>query len=103
LESKLAVGTELVRAISMNRDVQLARRLRLEDYKVVELAGANGEAPVEVLLISEKRRNVPRLLSLVKSIDPTAVCTVSDIRRHVPDLDSQRSGPMWPLRYARRK
>ena len=103
LESKLAVGVELVRAISLNRDVQLAHQLRAANYSVIELAGTNGQGPVEVLLISEKRRRVPKLLSLIKTVDPAAVCTISDIKRHVPDLDSSRPGPPRFLRYIRRK
>ena len=102
LESKLAVGMELVRAISVNRDVKLAQQLRAADYSVIELAGANGQAPVEVLLISEKRRRIPRLLSLIEAIDPDAVCTITDIKRRVPELDSARPGPTRFPRYARR-
>jgi uncharacterized protein YebE (UPF0316 family) len=103
LESKLAVGTELVRAISVNRDVQLARQLRAANYSVIELAGANGRAPVEVLLISEKRRKVPMLLSLIEEIDPAAVCTISDIKHQVPEVDSPRPGPPRFLRYVKMK
>jgi uncharacterized protein YebE (UPF0316 family) len=40
LESKLAVGMETVRAISTNRDIQLAQQLRAAGYSVIELAGA---------------------------------------------------------------
>ena len=102
LESKLAVGLETVRAISTSRDIHLAQQLRAADYSVIELAGSNGQVPVEVLLISEKRRRVPKLLSLIKAVDPAAVCTISDIRRHIPNLDSPRPGPPRFFRYTGR-
>lgn len=84
LESKLAVGTELVRAISESREVRLAQRLREANYSVIELAGTDGRVPVEVLLINERRRKIPGLLRTIEAIDPDAVCTISDIRHHVP-------------------
>lgn len=99
LESKLAVGMELVRAISENCDIPLAERLRASRYGVVELAGTDGQRPVEVLLITEKRRQVPQLLSLIEAVDPGAVCTISDVKRHTGERESP-----WPAlaRFARR-
>lgn len=83
LESKLAMGSELVRAISANPAVALASRLREQSYSVVELAG-RGDAgqPVEVLLLVEKRRRLPGVLDLIDRTDPDAVYTISDVKRH---------------------
>ena len=99
LESKLAVGTELVRAISENREIRLAERLRASRYGVIELSGSDGHRPVEVLLINEKRRKTPRLLSLIRSWDPTAVCTISDVKHYTGEPESP-----WPgwTRFVRR-
>jgi uncharacterized protein YebE (UPF0316 family) len=99
LESKLAVGMELVRAISENREIHLAERLRAARYGVIELAGTDGLRPVEVLLITERRRKVPGLLSLIKTLDPTAVCTISDAKRYTGEPESP-----WPgwTRFVRR-
>ena len=83
-----AVGNDLIRCISFNRDV-LAGKLRDEGFKAVSFDGDMGEAhPVELLLIIEKRRNVPSLIKLIKDLDHTAVYSVSDVK-HVyegPDL-----------------
>jgi uncharacterized protein YebE (UPF0316 family) len=103
LESKLAVGVELVRAISVNRDVELARILRGANHRVIELVGTNGSADVEVLLITEKRRKIPALLRLIKTTDPEAVYTISDVKREVPEPDPRRSGLLRFLRDAKRK
>ena len=42
LEGKLAIGTELVRAVSKDESVELAEHLRSKGYEVVELAGQGG-------------------------------------------------------------
>lgn len=83
-ESKLALGAELVRAISHDRAIDLAPRLRERGYAVTEFAGhGDGRSPVEVLLIVERRRRVPALLAEIRAIDPNAIITISDIKRQV--------------------
>ncbi len=81
IESKLAMGSELVRAMSDNREIELAESLRGQGYSVTELAGTTeSDRSVEVLLIDEKRRNVPRLIATIMKLDPHAIWTVSDIK-----------------------
>lgn len=83
LESKLALGVELVRAISENRRIDLAGCLRERGYSVIEVTGSGAHAlPVEVLLVVERRREVPRLLRAIFEVDPEAKCTTSDVRSH---------------------
>lgn len=81
LESKLAVGLQLIRAVSADPQVQLAHQLRQGGHSVTAMPG-RGDAgePVEVLLIVEKRRRLSVLLQRIEDSDPNAVCTVSDIK-----------------------
>ena len=82
LEAKLAMGSELIRAVSENREIALANRLREHDYSVIEIAGrGENDVPVEVLLVVEKRRKLPQLLRMITQIDPEAVFTISDVKR----------------------
>ena len=93
IENRFAIGNELIRCISFNRDV-LAGKLREEGFKVVSFDGDMGEDyPVELLLIVEKRRNVPSLIQLIKDLDQTAVYSVSDVKNvyEGPDLLPRRS------------
>lgn len=84
LESKLALGSELVRAISRDLSIDLAGQLRLRGHSVTELPGnSDTHTPVEVLLIVERRRRVPDLLAEIRAIDPNAIITISDIKRQV--------------------
>jgi len=86
LESKLAMGTELVRVVSVRPDVALAVALRAEGYSVIELDGrGDGGAPIEVLLIVDRRRRIPHALRLIRKLDPEAYWTVTDVKRRVED------------------
>lgn len=81
LESKLAVGLELVRAVSADPAVNLAHHLRASGYAVTAMPGrGDSGTPVEVLLMVEKRRAVPLLLQAIEAADPAAVCTTSDVK-----------------------
>ncbi|MFN3242491.1 MAG: DUF2179 domain-containing protein [Planctomycetota bacterium] len=83
LETKLAMGMELVRMISSNHDVDLAAMLRDEGFSITELNGHDDDGkPVEVLLVVEERRRLPRLLRLIEGADPDAIYTISDVKRH---------------------
>lgn len=93
IENRFAIGNELIRCISFNRDV-LAGKLREEGFKVVSFDGDMGDDhPVELLLIIEKRRNVPSLIRLIKELDKAAVYSVSDVKNVYdgPDLLPRRS------------
>lgn len=85
LDGKLGVGMEMVRVLSRRADVELARRLREDEYSVTEIAGQDDSgSPVEVLLIVAGRRKLPRLLRTIEAADPDAVWTISDVKRHRP-------------------
>ena len=80
IESRFAIGDELIRCISFSRHI-LADKIRSKGFKVVSFDGDMGQThPVELLLIVEKRRNIPALICLIKDLDPTAVYTISDVK-----------------------
>lgn len=106
IEARLAMGYELVRAISDNREVDLAARLRDQRYSVVSMPGyAEDEMPVEVVLVTERRRNVPRLMRRIYEVDPDAVCTVTDVKgrpyRSAPRVPGPVAADWW--RVAKKK
>jgi len=82
LEAKLAIGLELVRIISTRADTDLGGGLTHLGYDVTELnAVANNARDVQVVLVVERRRRVPDLMRHVAELDPTAVCTMNDVKR----------------------
>jgi len=93
IEGRFAIGNELIRCISFHRDI-LAEKLRMQGFKAVSFDGDMGEGkPVELLLIVEKRRNIPSLIRLIKELDQSAVYSVSDVKSvyEGPDLLPRRS------------
>lgn len=80
LERKLAIGSELVRAISTNPDADLAGSLKDAGYDLYELVGRRRGEPVDVVLVVAKRRRIPHLLRLIDAIDPDAFYTTSDVK-----------------------
>jgi uncharacterized protein YebE (UPF0316 family) len=94
LESKAAMGHELLRIISFREKGHLAERLRREGHEVVELAGAFEGRPAEVLLVTAGRRRTRELLQTVRDEDPEAIYSVSDIKR-VRGTASEST--RWPL------
>lgn len=102
VEGRLAVGYELVRIVSPDRQVHLAEALRESGFDTIELQGRNGSASsVEVLLAVEPRRRVPALLGLVQRTDPRALWTISDVRRRAeatpPAIQRWVVGSRWRL------
>jgi uncharacterized protein YebE (UPF0316 family) len=104
LEKKIAIGSELVRAVSENPQVNLAENLRERGYSVIELTGRRDRSQVEVLLLVEKRRNVPGLLRAIDESDPLAYYTVSDVKEHARQYRrSDQAPPPGALRSASKR
>lgn len=106
LESQVAIGSELVRAISLRSDGHLAESLRSSGWDAVALPGSGPDRQaVEIVLIVEPRRRIRQLLAAIKEIDPDAVYTTSDIRSVHDGGRSQRerlAGLEWPRRGMRK-
>jgi uncharacterized protein YebE (UPF0316 family) len=103
IESKLAMGLELVRAISTDPEIRLASRLRDRGHGVLELNGHGDDgAPVEVLFVVERRRRVPGLVDFVRGTDPAAICTVSDVRQILTPNELPRLRAAWFYRLKRK-
>lgn len=101
LESKLAMGDELVRAISYAKGGHLARTLREYGFDAIEMHADRGpDEPLEVVIVVCSRRRMPRLIGLIHDADPQAIYTINDVKRaylgnvdtpvHVPFLAGWR-------------
>src|SRR5262245_5369391 len=81
LEGRLAIGSELVRAIVFEAPNALADTLRQRGYQAVRIGGSAGAGrPVDVILVVEKRRRVPELLAAIRREAPGAIYTISDVK-----------------------
>lgn len=107
LEARLAIGKEMLRVVSYRTDVALGDIIRSAQVRVIELDGRRREGePVQVLLIILPRRRVPEIVELVKTNDPEALFTISDVKESshddvlVPQIPVAPSG--WRLRGLRK-
>jgi uncharacterized protein YebE (UPF0316 family) len=106
LESRVAIGSELVRAISWRSDGHLAEALRNAGWDAVAVPGIGpGREAVEIVLVVEPRRRIGQLLAAIRETDPDAVYTTSDIRSVHEGGRGQREKMFragWPRRGMRK-
>lgn len=80
LESKLALGNQIVRLLSRDKTHTLAAELRDHGFVVTELQGHGRDIPVTICFVATTRRMVPKLMTLARKIDETVLMTVEDVR-----------------------
>lgn len=107
LESKLAIGDELIRAISYAQDSYLARTLREAGFDAIEMKADRGtDEPLEVVLVTASRRRVARAISLIRQADPKAIYTINDVKQaHLGAMDTPVHVPFlggWRVRGKRK-
>ncbi len=105
-EGKIAMGVQLVRAISENSKIHLATELRKLNYTVTSLpAIGENSLPVEIVLVVEKRRVIPELISTIKEIDPHAFFTLEDVKYSYQAIFNKqhRPFPNGPMNLAKKK
>lgn len=97
LEARLAIGKEMLRVVSYRSDVSLGDIIRSAQVRVIELDGRRREGePVQVLLIILPRRRVPEIVDLVKTNDPEALFTISDVKESSHDDVLTPQAPVAP-------
>jgi uncharacterized protein YebE (UPF0316 family) len=103
LEKKIALGLVSVRIITREDATRLAESLREERFGVTMLGARGLHGRVRLIFCIVKRREMDRLLEIVREVDPKAFVSVSDVRTaeegYLPG--SSRSG-FWG-RLVRRK
>ncbi len=80
LEGRLAFGFVNIRIISPRRGVKLAEALRDAGFAVTEVAGRGRDGTVDVLYCSARRRDVPKIETIIQSLDEQAFLVTEDVR-----------------------
>jgi len=83
VESRLALGNQLVRVIS-DREKGLAQQLWKHGYPGTEIEGTGPSGPVDVVFVVAGREKVPELTRIICEIDPDCFFTVEDVRQVSP-------------------
>lgn len=80
IEKKMALGLVSVRIITREDATRLAEELRQERFGVTMLGARGLHGRVRLIFCIVKRREMDRLLEVVRRIDPKAFVSVSDVR-----------------------
>jgi uncharacterized protein YebE (UPF0316 family) len=84
IEKKLAMGSVLVRVITRRDAGELARRLRAADFGVTIQEGEGATGRVRVLITAVRRKEVERVVALIKQHDPQAFYSIDELQ-HVAE------------------
>ncbi len=80
IESKMALGLEIVRVITRHDAIGLVQELKAAGYGVTVVTGEGAAGPVKVLFSLIKRRDLRDFIERVHRCNPQAVFSVEDVR-----------------------
>ncbi|MFH1068726.1 MAG: DUF5698 domain-containing protein [Candidatus Glassbacteria bacterium] len=104
IESKMAVGQQVVRYISSEASEEITRVLRSRGYGVTEFSASGREGPVGLGLVILSRKKVPDLISIISAVNPKTVVTIEDVRySNVVEYYKQTGGTFGRSWFAKKK
>lgn len=80
LERRLALGSVVVRIIAQEEDSEIVRTLRKSGYRATTFEGEGVEGPVDLIYVRCSRREVGKLLKIVKFLKPNVFYTVEPVQ-----------------------
>jgi len=102
LEERIAMGNQLIRVITRRDAEELDLYLRQGGYAVTSVDAEGIEGPVKILFTVCKRRELEKIIGIIKCYNPNAFYTIEDIRfvkeTYLPPLQKRRLFPLLTLR-----
>ncbi|PKN86130.1 MAG: hypothetical protein CVU51_07655 [Deltaproteobacteria bacterium HGW-Deltaproteobacteria-1] len=95
LEEKMAIGTVIIRIITQKEAVNLIEVLKTNHYGVTHIDAQGVMGPVKIIFTIIKRKDIDRVLKIVRTCNPLAFFTIEDVR-------SARKG-VYPMTVTRSK
>ncbi len=80
IENKMALGMQVVRVITNRNADKLIEMLRSNGFGLTCVDGHGALGPVKVLFTLIRRRDLPRIISLIHEYNPKAFFSVEDVR-----------------------
>ncbi len=80
IESRLALGTQILTFISKGTAHAVAERIRFADHSVTSIVGRGHGGPVAICYTTLPRRFAATAIRMAREIDPNVVVTVADVR-----------------------
>ncbi|MDY0211644.1 MAG: DUF2179 domain-containing protein [Desulfuromonadaceae bacterium] len=96
IEERLAVGSLIIRTIVREDVPGLTKALWEAGFGVTTVDARGETGPVRVIFTIAKRRNLEKVINLIKGFDPNAFYTIEDVRFFHETM------PTHPLRKRRR-
>ena len=80
LEEKIALGNLLIRIITQREADKLVDVLRKAGYGVTSVDARGETGPVKLIFSITKRKNLEKIISIIKKYNPKAFYTIEDMR-----------------------
>jgi uncharacterized protein YebE (UPF0316 family) len=80
LEEKMAIGTVVIRIITQKESMQLIEVLKTNRYGVTHVDAQGVMGPVKIIFTIVKRKDIDRVLEIVRACNPLAFFTIEDVR-----------------------
>ncbi|GAB4532876.1 MAG: DUF2179 domain-containing protein [Anaerolineales bacterium] len=80
IEERMALGFKLVHIVSRGYGMHLAQILRQAGFGVTEIPARGRDGSATLLNVSTRRKEIPTLETMVRSVDPQAFITELDVR-----------------------
>jgi Uncharacterized protein conserved in bacteria len=80
IEEKMAIGTVSIRIITQKNASELVEFLKSDGCGVTHIDAQGTLGPVKIVFTIIKRRDVHRVINIIRKFNPTAFFTIEDIR-----------------------
>ena len=80
LEERIALGNLLIRIITMKEADELVDVLWKAGYGVTSVDARGESGPVKLIFSITKRRNLAKVIAIIKKYNPNAFYTIEDMR-----------------------
>ncbi|MBP7343079.1 MAG: DUF2179 domain-containing protein [Smithellaceae bacterium] len=80
IEDKMAIGTVVIRIITQKEADALIDVLKSCNFGVTHVDAQGAMGPVKIIFTIVKRKDIDRVLSLVRTCNPLAFFTIEDVR-----------------------
>jgi len=80
IESKIALGYELVRIITRRTAENLIDTLRRLNYPVTSVRAAGRDGEVDIIFVVLQRKRIAEVTEIIQKLNPNAFYTIEDVR-----------------------
>jgi uncharacterized protein YebE (UPF0316 family) len=80
IENRLAIGNVVINIVTRRDAQMLVAELRIADYGVTSMDALGGTGPVQIVFSVIKRKDLAKVLGILKRFDPRAFYAVHDVQ-----------------------